>query len=145
MATTRYELRWGIGEGQRQVWVDYGDGSFISKTAGERAGRALKDAILAGYKNVGLFVNGEHVAGRDFAKVWAELDGEESKGDVPEPIVHKTRTFLTDHGTRMNWRKARVEPIRTSRAVCTCGWRETWDNREFARRAARRHREAATA
>lgn len=95
--------------------------------------RKLLEMTTAGVR-VGLYENGVLTGGQE--PIWL-LEEE------PQPIEHKTRTFLLDHGMHMNWRTVRLVQHQDSKAVCTCGWSTYEDDRSSARRAAKLHREAA--
>ena len=60
---------------------------------------------------------------------------------LPRPNPHTTRTWDTGP-SRLNWRKARMEPSRTAAWSCACGQSGFAASREEARSIARRHREA---
>jgi hypothetical protein len=132
---TYYEVSWGIGEQQRQTWIDSGDGSSVSDHARALAYRALVELHKNG-RQAGLFVDGVHVDGYDFAEEWACAEA----SDAAEQ-THPTTTFLDDHGTRLNWHKAQRVGISLAWASCSCGWKVLRDNRALARQAAKRHRE----
>lgn len=131
-----YEVSTGIEHNQSQTYVDNRDGSFLSEDAEARATRAWLALVVQGVA-AGFFVNGKHKAGCDFATEYTAMDA----ADVAERVSHETRTFLHDHGTHMNWRKAQIQGDRSAWAKCTCGWSVLKDTRELARRAARRHGE----
>lgn len=133
---TYFEVAWGIEANERQTYVDNGDGSFLSADARNRATRAWLNLVKRGVK-AGFFVNGQHKAGHDFAEEWAAVEATR--------IEHRTRTFLDDHGTHMNWCKVQIVGNRQAWAVCTCGWKTFRDNRDLARRAARCHRDEYSA
>lgn len=135
-ASTYYEVAWGIEANERQTYIDNGDGSLLSVDAGARATRAWLNLVKEGVK-AGFFVNGQHEAGHDFGEEWASVTAE----DAATSVEHKTSTFLYSHGSHMNWRKVQIAGDRHAWAVCVCGWKTLHDNRDLARRAARRHRE----
>lgn len=74
------------------------------------------------------------------------LDGSDLVVELPEPVVHKTRTAevgteaLTGH---VDWYgRPTVIYGHVSKAFCTCGWKSGWcDDRPQARGLARHHRE----
>lgn len=75
---TYYEVLWGIEDRDRQIYINHGDGSWISQDAQHRADRCLRELHTAGVK-AGLFVNGEHKGGHDFAEEWAAQEVEDEK------------------------------------------------------------------
>lgn len=145
---TYYEVSWGIQEHEHQTYIDNGDKSFLSADAEARATRAWLDLTKQGIK-AGLFVNGAHKAGHDFADEWASWDVEANRLNKEwdeyvlalAPVEHKTRTFLHTYETHLNWRKVQIVGDPTAWAVCSCGWKVLRDNRDLARRAAREHRQ----
>jgi hypothetical protein len=126
-----YEVVWGPDEANRILYVDYGDGSWLSQDAETRAVRKLLELTKAGAR-VGLYENGTLAGGQE--PIWPAED-------EPEPVEHKTRTFLLDPGMHMNWRKGRLAQHQDSKAVCTCGWSADRSDRSSAQRAAKLHRE----
>lgn len=93
----RYEVVTGIDEADRVAYIDSGDGSWISQDARVRADREYLRLITAGCR-VGLFVNGEHKAGHDFAEEWAaweveaaQLDAEWAAYQRGEPIAERRK------------------------------------------------------
>lgn len=155
MDTTYYEVAWGIEEHERTVRIDYGDGMAYSQHAEANATKVFLDFVKAGVK-VGFFVNGVHKDGYDFAEEWAAWDekceadrkawrAEDEAFAASEPAVeHKTLTglfFANAAEPHLNWSNMHLIRDKSSWAKCSCGWREVWDNRDLARRAARRHRE----
>lgn len=94
---TYYEVLWGIEDRDRQIYIDYGDGSWISQDARHRADRCLLELLTAGVK-AGLFVNGEHKGGHDFTEEWADREVEDEKLAAEwqaylngEPVVQRRR------------------------------------------------------
>lgn len=132
---TYYQVAWGIEETEQQTWIDPGDGSGVGEHAYALACRVLVELHKNGRK-AGLFVNGEHRAGHDFAEEWAAAEARDAAA-----IEHMTTTFLDDHGTRLNWRKVQRVGIPLAWASCSCGWKVLRDNRTMARHAARLHRQ----
>lgn len=130
-----YEVVWGPYEEDRILYVDYGTGSWLDQDAEVRAVRKLLELTKAGVC-VGLYENGVLTGGQE--PVWPAEE-------EPEPAEHKTRTFLLDLSTHMNWRKARMVQHQDSKAVCTCGWSTYEEDRSTARRAAKLHRETQAA
>lgn len=134
-APTYYEVTWGIEENEMQTWIDHGDGSGAGDHARALAYRTLVDLHKNG-RRAGLFVNGIHVEGYDFAEEWARAEADDAAAQT-----HVTTTFLDDHGTRLNWRKVQRVGISLAWASCSCGWKVLRDNRALARSAAKLHRE----
>lgn len=66
---TYYEVVFGPEEHERQLYPDYGDGSFISRTADARAASFFLSMVKAGVR-VGFYTNGKLVAGDD--PIWPE-------------------------------------------------------------------------
>lgn len=133
---TYYEVSWGIEENERQAWVNPGDGSGAGDHAQALAYRTLVELHRSGRK-AGLFVNGVHEDGADFAEEWAEVEAADATA-----LIHKTTTFLYDFGTHLNWRKVQIIGDQFAWATCTCGWKVLRDNRALARQDAKRHRTA---
>lgn len=133
---TYYEVAWGIEENERQTWINPGDGSGAGDHAQALAYRTLVELHKNGRK-AGLFVNGAHKDGHDFADEWARAEAEDAAADH-----HETVTFLNDPGSRLNWRKVQIVGIPLAWAKCSCGWQVLRDNRALARSAAKRHRES---
>lgn len=148
---TYHEVVWGDDEADRQTFVDYGDGSFISDTAEARATSFFLGLIRQGV-TCGFWTNGRLVAGRN------ATDGP----DVPptfatEPEIvtasspkHETRTVLDAYQderyvTKSNGSCGRWVRSDTSVALCTCGWEWHATTRTEARSAARGHRLEAAA
>lgn len=128
--TVKYEVV-AIGPSRLhvQVYVGERDGDALT-----RAGRILR-ALAAAAVPAGLYVDGKHEAGHDVR---------EAAIPAAPAAECRTRTFLYDHGTRLNWRKAQVVGIPEAWAVCTCGQRGLYGTRDIARRMAKRHRETGT-
>lgn len=146
-ATERCTWRviFGTGPDDRQKYIDYGDGSFISTDAETRARRFYAYLSEHGAQAC-LTRNGAWVAGN-------ELFIEQPAPEV-EPVVHKTRTYLEDVDVhragvtdRPNyWGEIPVERSTIAHAICTCGWtKKNCDDRTSARTAARYHRKEMAA
>jgi hypothetical protein len=60
----------------------------------------------------------------------------------PAPVVHKTRTFCPMPETGRFHKRGGPLRDRWACAICSCGWSQWRDNRDLARAAARRHRDA---
>lgn len=58
-------------------------------------------------------------------------------------VQHRTRTYYTNHATRLNGRMCRYVADQTAVVVCSCGWSAGGATRDEAREAARRHRAGA--
>jgi hypothetical protein len=129
-----YEVVWGQDEADRILYVDYGDGTWLSRDAETRAVRKLLELSTAGV-DAGLYENGVWTGG---AKISPERP----------PTVHKTRCIevsIPIAGTgRMAWNGATVEDYGwLAQAFCTCGWSTNADDIASVRRVARSHRETA--
>ncbi len=68
---TYHEVVFGAEEHERQIYPDYGDGSFISRTADARATSFFLSMVKAGVR-VGFYTNGVLVAGEE--PIWPAED-----------------------------------------------------------------------
>lgn len=134
---TYYEVAFGPDEADRQTYIDYGDGSFISRTAEVRAASFFLQ-LASARRSCGFWVNGQLAGGEDL-NVYDDPP-------APSPVAHKTRTFQLNHELMLNWRTLRKQYADTlSKAACACGWSEYGEDRTDARRRARAHREGVAA
>lgn len=142
---TRTEpVYWGVvtspDEADRQVYADYGDGSYISTHAEQMATREYLRLVTLGVR-CGIWRGPALVTGEDM--IFADKP-EDEEPEVPA-VEHKTRTFPFAPGREVKMSKRGMAAIhdKSAMAVCTCGWKVVWDNRDLARSAARAHREEA--
>lgn len=144
---TYYEVVWGDDEADRQTYADHGDGSFISRTADQRATSAFLNLVRNGV-DCGFWTNGTLTAGHnvtggpDSPPAFAD---EPAPVAEPAPVVHKTRTVLDAHQTeryktKSNGSCGRYVRSDISTALCSCGWKYYAGSRAEARAAARAHR-----
>jgi hypothetical protein len=145
---TYHEVVWGDDEADRQTYADYGDGSYISRTAKQRATSTFLNLIRNGVP-CGFWTNGTLTAGRnvtdgpDTPPVFT--DDESAPAADSAPAEHKTRTVLNAgrserYITKSNGSCGRWVKNDDSVALCTCGWKWHAGTRSEARAAARDHR-----
>jgi hypothetical protein len=156
-----HEVVWGDDEADRQTYADYGDDSFLSATAEQRATSAylhlIRNGVACGFWTNGALVAGRNVTGGpdrrpaflDDPQMYAEWaagnlndDGTPKAGPIVE---HKTRTVLSAYQTeryktKSNGSCGRHVRSENSVALCSCGWTQHTDSRAEARSAARAHR-----
>lgn len=144
-ATTRTEpVYWGVvtgaDEADRQVYIDYGDGAYISTHAEQMATREYLRLVTLGVR-CGIWRGPVLVAGEDMIFV------DEPEDEQPEvPVVeHKTRTWQPLPETGHFDKRGRPMHDRSGWALCTCGWIAAGHDRVDARKLARAHREEAAA
>jgi hypothetical protein len=63
-ATVNYEIVWGSDEADRMLYVDHGDGSWLSRDARIRADRKYFELCEFGM-TVGYYINGVLTAGME--------------------------------------------------------------------------------
>jgi len=135
-----WELVFGPEVEDRQVYIDEGDGSFLSQNAEGRLTDAYLQLIKSGVR-CGVYRNGALVSGADV------LDDSKEEVEDSEVVVHKT---WTTQGTVEVLGK-RIDPYNSrggliidegflAEAICSCGWHIAIDNRALARARARQHR-----
>ena len=142
--TTTERVNWrvifGTGPEDRQKYIDYGDGSWLSQDAEVRA-RRFYAYLVSNNVQACLTRNDAWVAGD-------ELFIDPQPEPESAPVVHKTRTFEEEVGVQRGdaspnfWGEVVSEHSTIAHAVCSCGWKASNnDSRRLAQVAARAHRE----
>jgi hypothetical protein len=136
-----YGVVTGPYEEDRQVYADYGDGSYLSTHAEQMATSEFFRLSALGVR-CGIWRAGELLAGENliFVDVPEEPAEEEAAG-----VEHKTRTFCPKPETGLFDKRGRPIRDRSACGICTCGWVQWESNRELARKVARAHREEMAA
>jgi hypothetical protein len=130
---TYYGVVTGPYEEDRQVYADYGDGSYISTHAEQMATREFLRLSGLGVR-CGIWRGPELLGGEDM--IFA--------GGLGAPAVeHKTRTWQPRPETGHFDKRGRPMHDRSGWALCTCGWVAAGHDRVAARKLARAHREEA--
>jgi hypothetical protein len=140
-ATERVNWRviFGTGPEDRQKYIDYGDGSWLSQDAEVRARRFYAYLVENGVQAC--------LTRNDFWVAGDELFIAPQPEPEAEPVMHKTRTFEEEVGVYRAdaspnfWGEVVSEHSTIAHAVCTCGWKASNnDSRRLAQVAARAHR-----